>query len=175
VIRVVFEPLAHVPSEAILRPVRTDLAPVTAASRDLAVAAGASMEERLQRLGSLPVGGAVMTPAGILEADFVIHAVVMSEDEPQTTVTVQRALRNGLARAVDWGVASLAVPPLGLGAGLAEPEVAARALVEILANHVDEGRAPLDLTIVVTSSFEQELFERLVEEAARERSNTEGE
>jgi O-acetyl-ADP-ribose deacetylase (regulator of RNase III) len=170
-IRVAFEPLVDVPAEALVRPIRSDLAPVTATARDLAAAAGPLMEERLERLGSLPVGGAVMTPAGDLRADFVIHAVVMSEDEPQTTGTVQRALRNGLARAADWGVESLALPPLGLGVGLTEPEDSAQALVAILANHIDEGRAPLDLTIVVTSSFEEELFTRLVAEATRERAD----
>lgn len=170
-IRVVFEPLAEVEAEALVRPIRSDLAPVTAAARDVAAAAGPRMDERLEKLGSLPVGGAVMTPAGDLRADFVIHAVVMSEDEPQTTATVQRALRNGLARAADWGIESLAIPPLGIGVGLTEPEVSAQALVTVLFNHLDEGRAPLDLTIVVTSSFEEELFTRLVDEAARERAN----
>ncbi len=170
-IRVVRGPLTDAEAEAVVRPIRSDLAPVTAAARDLAVAAGPIMEQRLARLESLPVGGAVMTPAGALAADFVIHAVVMSEDEPQTTATVQRALRNGLARAVDWGVKSLALPPLGLGVGLTEPEISARALVEILYNHLDEGREPLDFTLVVTSSFEEDLFARLVDEAARGRAD----
>jgi O-acetyl-ADP-ribose deacetylase (regulator of RNase III) len=167
VIRVEQARLEEVRAEAVVRPIRSDLAPVTAASRDVATAAGPGMEARLAKLGSLPLGGAVMTPAGELPCDFVIHAVVMSEEEPQTTVTVQRALRNGLARAVDWGVTSLAVPPLGMGVGLTDPEQSAQALVELLFAHLDEGRAPLDLTIVVTSSFEEELFRRLVEAAAK--------
>ncbi len=170
-IRVVFEPLQTVETEALLRPIRSDLAPVTAAARDVAMAAGPRMHDRLEGLGSLPVGGAVMTPGGDLAADFVIHAVVMSEEEPQTTQTVQRAVRNGLARAADWGIESLALPPLGIVAGLTEPEVSARALVDILFNHLDEGREPLDLAVVVTSSFEEDLFTRLIEAGARERGD----
>lgn len=170
-IRVVRQPLAEAVAEAVVRPIRSDLAPVTAAARDVATAAGPVMAERLERLGSLPVGGAVMTPAGALAADYVIHAVVMSEDEAQTSSSVQRALRNGLARAADWGVKSMALPPLGIGVGMTEPEVSARALVEILFNHLDEGREPLDFTLVVTSSFEEDLFVRLVDEAARGRAD----
>ena len=168
-IRVEHTTLEEVVAEAVVRPIRTDLAPVTAASRDVLAAAGERVQQRLEKLGSLPLGGAVMTPAGDLASDFLIHVVVMSEDEPQTTVTVQRALRNGLGRAADWGCASLALPPLGLSVGLTEPEVSAEVLVEVLWSHLDEGRNPLDLVIVAGTSYEQELFERLVAAAERAR------
>lgn len=168
-IRVVLGDLAEQRVDALMRPVRSDLAPVSAVSRDLLLAAGEELQQRLARMGVLPVGGAVLTPSGRLAAGFLIHAVVMSEDEPQTSLSVQRALRNGLRRAADWGVGSLALPPIGLQTGTGDPEDAARALVEILFNHLDEGAAPLELTIVVSSAFECQLFERLVDEMARAR------
>jgi O-acetyl-ADP-ribose deacetylase (regulator of RNase III) len=167
VIRIVTAALVDVEAEVLVRPIRSDLAPVSAASRDIAVAAGADMEARLERLGSLPIGGAVMTPADGLRAAFVIHAVVMSEDEPQTQLTVQRAVRNALARAADWGVASLALPPMGIGVGLIEPEDAADSLVQLLVTHLEEGRPPLDLIIVTSSAYESDLFVGLVAEAER--------
>lgn len=157
--------------DALVRPVRSDLAPVSAASRDVGLAAGEELEERLSRLGALPIGGAVLTPSGKLSAAFLIHVVVQSEEEPQTDLSVQRALRNGLRRATDWGLASIALPPLGLTVGTTEPEESARALVEILFNHLDEGAAPLDLTIVVGSTYEVELFEALVADMTRARSS----
>jgi O-acetyl-ADP-ribose deacetylase (regulator of RNase III) len=146
------------------------MAPVSGASRDVVLDVGDELRERLERMGPLPVGGAVLTPAGLLLASFIIHAVVMSDEEPQTSMSVQRALRNGLRRAADWGLDTLALPPFGMAVGTADPEVSARALVEILFNHLDEGVAPLDLTIVVSSDFESELFGRLVEERSRARS-----
>ena len=170
-IRVVVGDLASQVADALLRPVRSDLAPVSAASRDIGLAAGEELEERMERIGTLPIGGAVLTPSGRLAASYMIHVVVMSEEEPQTSLSVQRALRNGLRRATDWGLASLALPPLGLTVGTTEPEEAARALVEILFNHLDEGAAPLDLTIVVASDFEASLFGGLVEEMSRSRSS----
>ena len=51
-----------------------------------------------------------------------------------------------------------------------EPEESARALVEILFNHLAEGVPPLDLTIVVGSEYEARLFEGLVQEMERARS-----
>lgn len=162
--------LAEVEVEGVIRPVRADLSPVNAASRDLAARAGSRVEEHLERLGSLPLGGAVITPAGDLACDFLIHVVVMSQDEPQSSHTVQRALQNGLRRATDWALDSLALPPLGIGVGTTEPEVAAHALAEILFNHLDEGASPLDLTIVVTSDYEVDLFDRIVDELAADRT-----
>ena len=168
-IRVEQAPLQSVAAEAVVCPIRADLAPITSAARDLLAAAGPEVQDRLEKLGSLPVGGAVMTPGGQLDSDFLIHVVVMSADEPQTTLTVQRALRNGLGRAADWGVESLALPPLGLGVGLTEPDAEAEALVEVLWSHLDEGRAPLDLVIVASTSFEEDLFNRMVAAGERER------
>ena len=111
-----------------MRPVQSDFSPVSHASRDLGAEAGESVEQKLLRVGSLPIGGAVMTPAGGLPCDFLIHVVVSSADEPQTSTTVQKAVQNALRRASDMGLSSLALPPLGIGVGMTEPEDAARAL-----------------------------------------------
>lgn len=170
-IRVVLGDLAAQSAEGLVRPVRSDMAPVSGSSRDLVIAAGTELEERIGRMGLLPVGGAVLTPAGRLPASFLIHVVVMSEEEPQSSFTVQRALRNGLRRAADWELRSLALPPLGLAAGTIDPEPSARALVEILFNHLDDGVPPLDLSLVVSSDFEVALFEGLVQQMARLRSS----
>lgn len=168
-IQVTREPLARIRVDGVVRPIRSDLTPVNATSRDLWTAAGKAVAERLSNVGSLPVGGAIITPGGALPSDFVIHVVVMSDDEPQTSTTVQRALQNGLRRASDFGMSSLAVPMLGIGVGNTEPETGARALVEILYNHLDEGRPPRELLISVPSSYEASLFEPLVEELAGQR------
>jgi O-acetyl-ADP-ribose deacetylase (regulator of RNase III) len=171
VIHVVVGDMVTLEVHGLVRPVRSDLAPIDAASRDLIAAAGPELQERLERVGILPVGGAVLTASGGLAADYLIHIVVMSEEEPQTSLSIQRALRNGLRRAADWELESLAVPALGLGAGNIEPEAPARALVEVLFDHLDEGLPPLELTIVVESEFESQLFDRLVEDAGRRRGS----
>ena len=165
-IRVTIGQLADEQAEGVIRPIRSDLAPVTPAAREIDRRGGEELEARLSQIGPLPVGGAVLTPAGPIAADFLIHVVVASPEEPQTALSVQKALKNGLRRAVDWGLESVALPPLGLGVGALDPEASARALVEILVNHLGEGAAPLDLTIVAGSEYEAGLLQRLVEELA---------
>lgn len=167
-IQVVVGDLKSQDREALVRPMRSDLAPLTAGARDVLRAAGPAVEERLQQLGSVPIGGAAITPGGGLASSFIIHVVTASEEEPETSMSVQRALRNGLRRAADWGITSLALPPLGMGAGHMEAEEAARVEVEILVDHLGEGKPPLDITIVAGSEYEAGVFRRLVEELMRD-------
>jgi O-acetyl-ADP-ribose deacetylase (regulator of RNase III) len=161
-IRITTDPLAELEVAVLLRPIRSDLAPVTAASRDVNEAMGPRPAEMLGRLGTLPVGSAVLTPAGELRSDYIVHVVVMSEDEPQTAATVDKALRNGLARAADLGLESIALPPLGLGVGLTEPELPAAALLQILVEHLESDLPPDEVILAVTSDFEADLFSGLI-------------
>jgi len=169
VIDVVIGALPVQDREGIVRPIRSDLAPLTSWARDVAAAAGPAVHDRLDQLGPLPVGGAFITPGGDLPASFIIHIVTASEEEPETPLSVQRALRNGLRRAADWGLSSLAMPMLGAGVGHMDAEEAARAQVEILVNHLDEGQPPLELTVVVAGEYEAGIFERLAGEMTRDR------
>ncbi len=165
-IRVEIGTLADRGEEAVLRPIRSDLAPMTSGSRDVALAAGEEVDARLQAVGRIPVGGAVITPGGDLTARYVIHVVTCAEDEPQTPLTVQRGVKNGLRRAADMGIDSLALPPIGIAAGTMDAEDQARALVELLVDHIAEGVPPLDLVVVVPGAYEEQIFLELVSELA---------
>jgi O-acetyl-ADP-ribose deacetylase (regulator of RNase III) len=149
-------------TEAVLRPVRSDLEGITSASRRVEAAAGDSVRSRLEGMGDLPVSSAVLTPGGDLGADFIIHVVLEGLDEGPSAMAVQRALVNGLRRAREWELASLSLPPLGLGVGTLEPEDTAFMMVELLQDHLREGEPPGELVIVVESPYEEELFRRLL-------------
>lgn len=168
-IRVAIGDLSLQEVEGLLRPIRDDLTPTTGAGRDLAARAGEAMDDRLSRMGTLPVGGAFITPGGLLPSAFVIHIVVSSPEESETSATVQRALQNGLRRAAEWGLTSLALPPLGFGVGMVQPEEAAKGLVGVLVDHLDAGEPPLELTIVVSNEYEEGIFTQAVESLTHDR------
>ena len=113
--------------------------------------------------------GAVITPGGDLPASFIIHVVTSSDEEPESAGSVERALRNGLRRASEWGLNALSIPAMGMGAGRMDAESAARAQVDVLVDHLDSGHPPLQLTLVVRSQYEADLFRRMVGELTRER------
>jgi O-acetyl-ADP-ribose deacetylase len=152
-------------TDAVVRPVRSDGEAITAVGRRVELVGGPEVKRRLEALGELPVGGAVITPAGTLPAHFVIHAVLQSAEEAVSTVSVQRSLVNALRRARDLGLESVALPPMGTGAGNLDAEEAAALLVEVLTHHLQRDEAPQRFDIVVESAYEQELYERAVARA----------
>lgn len=151
--------------EAILRAVSGTLDPVTPLSRNVERAAGADLLKRLQAMGEIPVGGAVVTPGGDLNATFLIHAVIQSRDEPPSLDTVRKALVNGLRRAEELGVVSLALPALGVGAGALDAETSARVTVDTFRDHMGNSPGLSTLFITVNDGYESEAFRRELDRA----------
>lgn len=152
--------LQEADAQALLRPVAADWSAVNPAMRRVELAAGVALAEQCERLGELPVGSAVITGAGALPARFMVHAVVRSAEEPVTRGGVQRALRNGLRRLDEWGIRSVALVPLGTGAGNLDAEEAAGLMIPILRAHLAESPSTVSVEIVVESDWERAVFER---------------
>ncbi len=161
-IRVARAPLEEAEAAAILRPVTAEWDAVTPSMRRLELAAGPTPTEQCRRLGELPVGSAVITAAGELRAQFMVHAIVRSIDEPVTEAGVRRALQNGLRRLSEWAIESVAMPPLGTGAGNLDAEEAARAMLPALVEHMRESAYPQQVELCVDTDYERETFERAV-------------
>ncbi len=162
-IRVVLSDPSGVEAEAILRSISSVLEADTPFSREVEIQAGTQVSERLQSMGELPVGAAVITPGGGLPASFMIHVVLRSSEEPVTPGGVRTALKNGLRRAEEWGMDSLALPPLGTGAGNLDAEESASLMVPLIRDHLRKGQKPLEVLIVVGTEYERDVFVRAVE------------
>ena len=145
---------------AYLRPVAADGSPVTPAMRRLEAAAGDAVREHMRRGGDLPVGSAMITPAGDLSAQFLVSIVVRSHDEPVTEAAIERGLVNGLRRLREWAIDMAATVPLGTGAGNLDAEASARIMIDTLRREMTADEPPRDVVIVVESEYEQEAFER---------------
>lgn len=143
---------------AYLRPITAEGAAATAGARRLEIAAGPVPAEQLQRFGEVPIGSAVITGAGSLPAEYLIHVVVRSHEQPVTTAAVRRGLTNGLRRLDEWGVESAALPLLGTGAGCLDPEEAVAVVVPLLVQALAE--RPRRFVLVAESEYELDLIER---------------
>ena len=157
-IEVVQGDIANLRASAILRPVSAEWDPVSGPARRLEVAAGPQLIEQCEKLGDLPVGSAVLTSAGNLDADYIVHAIVRSIDERVSESTVHRALQNALRRCVEWGLETLATPPLGTGAGNLDAEDAAGVMVPVLLEHMRDADYPATVFIVVDSDYDRDVF-----------------
>jgi O-acetyl-ADP-ribose deacetylase (regulator of RNase III) len=76
---------------------------------------GASIQEECNRIGSTPVGTAVMTGAGHLKARQVIHAVGPRMGEGDEDRKLASAVRAALALADRRGMKSIAIPAISTG------------------------------------------------------------
>ncbi|MDX1567033.1 MAG: macro domain-containing protein [Longimicrobiales bacterium] len=170
-------PLHEVETEALLRPVSSELAAVTGVGRDVDLRVGEEIHERLRALGTIPVGSAIVTPGGDLDVPFIIHVAVQSPEEAVTEAGIARALLNGLRRASEWDMKSVALPPLGTGAGNLDPESSAAAMLPVLKSHLKVEAQPSSITIVVANGYEEEIFRAALarlDEAAESETAGEG-
>jgi len=159
VIRVVVDDLAFVPADAVVRPTTALLEPIAPGLRRLEQLAGLELHVP----SGLDVGAAVVTAAGELAAELMIHAVIRSEDEPVTARGVRRTVRSVLQRAADWELARIATPILGTGPGALEQEDAARILIDVLTTSLPSATYPREVCIVVETDEERELVSTLLE------------
>lgn len=140
--------------ECIIRSVSSTLEPLDAIGREVGVAAGEALLARMEQIGDLPVGGAVITPAGDLAASFVIHVALQAHDEPISENSIRKGLQNALGHACRMGIETLALPPLGTGAGNLDTEVSASVMLEVLRAHTAVEEYPREITVVVATEYD---------------------
>lgn len=157
-IAVTIDDLAFVAADALARPVNGELRAITPVIRRLETAAGPALQRQLRLQQPLDVGAAVVTGAGDVEADLMIHAVVATETERVTRDGVRRATVSALQRAHDFAVDRLAISPFGLGAGNLDPDDAAQTMISAMRAHQLSRLRPVAVTIVVENDLEAEAF-----------------
>jgi O-acetyl-ADP-ribose deacetylase (regulator of RNase III) len=159
VIRVVVDDLAFVSADAVIRPATASLEPTSASLSRLEQVGGPTLWNQLATHQELAVGSAVVTGAGDLTAEFVVHAVICSALQPVTADSVRRALTSALQRAGDWQLASVVIPPMGTGAGNLDVDVAAEAMVDVLGRAMATAIYPREVRIVVDTEEDRAVFQ----------------
>jgi O-acetyl-ADP-ribose deacetylase (regulator of RNase III) len=119
---------------------------VNAANNQLSMGAGVAsaikrkggtiVEEEAMRQGPIEVGEVVVTTAGNLPANYVIHAAVMGPDLRADPEHVRQATTNALRRAEDLRLHTIAMPAFGTGVGRLAPKDAAEAMLGALRAHL---------------------------------------
>ncbi len=96
-------------------------------------AGGAEIDREARAKAPIPVGEAVATTAGRLNARYVIHAPTMERPAmPSSPENIRAATRAALRVAEECGCRSVAIPGMGTGVGGVSPDDAARAMVSAL-------------------------------------------
>jgi O-acetyl-ADP-ribose deacetylase (regulator of RNase III) len=104
-------------------------------------AGGDAIEFAAVRQAPVPLGEAIVTPAGKLAAKVVIHAVSLDRDRRTSGPVIESAVRSAMARAREIGATSIAFPALGTGVGGFPLDEAARITVETVRDEL--AKSPL--------------------------------
>lgn len=166
-IHVRIDDLAFFEGDAILRPVNDDLGATTPLMRRLEVAAGLKLHDQIRVQEPLPVGAAVVTAAGELGVELLVHAVVMSATEPVSRDSVRRALTSALQRVESWAIKDVAIAPFGLGAGNLEIEESAEIMMTVIDQHLRASRFPERVTFFAETPDEERVLAAAVQRSGR--------
>ncbi|MFP3941006.1 MAG: macro domain-containing protein [Thermoanaerobaculia bacterium] len=101
--------------EAIVNPANESLQLGAGVAGAIRKKGGPSIQEECDRIGHTPVGTAVMTGAGELQAKQVIHAVGPQQGEGEEDRKLASAVRASLALADRNGLRSIALPAISTG------------------------------------------------------------
>lgn len=165
-IRVVVADLAAVSVDAVVRPANELLDPITPATGKLDERAGERFSSLRRVQAPLDVGAAVVTGAGDLAAEFVLHVVIQSGERAVERDTVRRALVSAWQRAGDWQLGRVATPLVGASAGALTIEEAAALLAETFRDRPAAPLYPAELQIVVERADEVPVVEAVVGKAS---------
>jgi O-acetyl-ADP-ribose deacetylase (regulator of RNase III) len=127
---------------------------------------GVVIQKELDAIGSVPTGEAVVTQAGILKAEHIIHVNGPKFREEDEKVKLERAVTSALARAEEKGVKSLAFPPIGTGMYQVPLDLCANVMVDTISRHLANGSNLEEVLIVVQDPREIKPFEAKFQEGA---------
>lgn len=123
-------------------------------------AGGKEIEEEALKHAPVPLGKAVATSAGKLDAKYVIHAPTMSKPAMHIErQNIKLAMKGALECAKEKGIRSIAFPGLGTGVGGFPPEEAAKIMMQELKEHIDKQTT---LKEVIFVGFNTELTQAFI-------------
>ncbi len=126
-------------------------------------AGGEVIEQEAKAKGPIPVGGAVVTGAGRLPCRYVIHTATMGPDLVTDEQKIRLATRNGLRRADELRLTSIAFPALGTGVGGFALDEAAQLMVDEIATHLRGGSSIMTVILTAFNSDAERAFTQALE------------
>lgn len=153
--------------DAIVNPANLSLWMATGVGGAIKRAGGDAIEFAAVRQAPVPLGEAIVTPAGKLAAQVVIHAVSLDRDRRTSGPVIEAAVRSAMARAREIGAVSVAFPALGTGVGGFPLEEAARITVDTVRDELERSPGIEHVTFALRGAAAYEAFGQAMNAATR--------
>jgi O-acetyl-ADP-ribose deacetylase (regulator of RNase III) len=125
----------------------------------ISVRGGPTIQSELQELGPLATGQAVVTGAGKLKAEYIIHAVGPRFQEEDTEGRLRTTVLNALEQAEGKAVRRLALPAMGAGYYGIPANVCARVMTQTLQSYLAGQTGIHEILIYVLDTPQYQAFE----------------
>jgi O-acetyl-ADP-ribose deacetylase (regulator of RNase III) len=127
---------------------------------------GIVIQKELEQIGSCPTGEAVVTQAGILKADYIIHVNGPKFREEDEEGKLCKATKSALRRADEKGIKRLALPPIGTGLYQVPMDLCARVMVDTVTKHLENSTTLEEVLFVTMDEREYGPFKEKIEGGA---------
>jgi O-acetyl-ADP-ribose deacetylase (regulator of RNase III) len=154
--------------DAIVNAANLSLWMSTGVGGEIKRAGGDAIEFAAVRQAPVPLGGAIVTPAGRLAARAVIHAVSLDRDRRTSGEVLDRAVRSAMARARDIRAASVAFPAMGTGVGGFPLDEAARITVRAVREELPASPTIEHVILAMRGAAAYQAFETALAAVAEE-------
>jgi len=145
--------------DAIVNAANLSLSPAASVVQEIKRAGGDAIEFAAVRQAPVPLGEAVVTPAGNLAAKNVIHAVSLDRDRRTSAEIIDKAVRSAMARARELRVSSVAFPAMGTGVGGFPLDEAARVVVSAVRDELPRSPTIEHVTFAMRGAAAYQAFE----------------
>jgi O-acetyl-ADP-ribose deacetylase (regulator of RNase III) len=150
--------------DAIVNPANSSLIMGGGAAGAIKRAGGKEIEDEAIKKAPVPVGKAIATNAGIIEAKHVIHAPTMKMPAMRIGAeNVKLAMKGALECAEQLGIQSIAFPGMGTGVGGLQLEEAAAIMVKATKKHVDNSTCLKEIVFVGFRDALTNAFKKTIE------------
>jgi len=155
VVRLVRADITELDVDAFVFCARPDLALGSGFGTAISVRGGPSIKKELDELGPVQTGGAVVTGAGNLKADWIVHAVGPRFNEPDTEAKLRTTVLNALKAAEEQGIERIALPPMGTGFYAVPLELCARVMIDAIRSYLEGETGIREVVLCVMDQREQ--------------------
>src|SRR5262245_33202063 len=145
--------------DAIVNAANLSLWMSTGVGGEIKRAGGDSIEFAAVRQAPVPLGEAIVTPAGQLAARYVVHAVSLDRDRRTSGEIIDKAVRSAMARARELRIRSIAFPALGTGVGGYPLDEAARVTVNAVREELDRSPSVEHVILAMRGAAAYQAFE----------------
>jgi len=94
---------------------REDLALGSGFGTAISVRGGPAIQKELNEIGNIELTEAVVSSAGEMKANYIIHANGPKFQEENTPEKLKKTILNSLKKAEEKGIKAIAFPPMGAG------------------------------------------------------------